>query len=646
LYQSYETIATNIVYSSSPINPTNDVVWYTLDEIVRWASSFTPSLVAISLISLAIRIAPFHDYSSVIETKKETVEKEMEAAVLPYNPVNFDYDVIFSSVPESRSRRFHPDIPADASISRSLYADFSRAKSRLHKSTLFPDIGTKTVGKIVKRNYYRIKTETGLQLDQNAEKGDVTCRDLERLYHETGRVVEGPVEVRSAWKYNDLKPRVYYARGGITYHNSKYVQSIFNVVIDALPETHRHDRFLEPEDSTLTEDDLIILYDYASFTSKLDEIKNFVSALATFLDDCELTIVDSHLGLVQTTAGAILREYNEICNQYAEFDIGRLLDEYSEFVVRHTCGMLGVPGNIFSCTSLHGIVLRFIAGRMRSRTVGDDGKIYACQQGRSETLTVLEYHHLLVSIGTLQPSKMTHFGWIGSTELDDRIAHCFQFVKRPYSRVESRVQIGGLLIFPNPAILLEWNDGHHVLPEGTRLQRLNKFGSSLLRFYVRLSIEMPKVTSEHIELVNAFVYACRRMAMKRLATRLSGISKDLVNKRIPFFQEDMIGKTRGEIICMLHDLDEPIEIHKPLWDESVGSGFEGEVWFAQRSRCDVWLERLGYLEVEKEFMTVTRRSLGDEVIADLFDRKFPRSYRISVIRDIPSWCMYIRCLVP
>jgi hypothetical protein len=203
----------------------------------------------------------------------------------------------------------------------------------------------------------------------------VTCGDLERLYAETGCKIGGPVEVRSAWKYNDLKPRVYFARGGTVHHASKYTQQIFNVILDCFPEVDKTERFLEPC-SGIDDDETSVIYDYESFTSSLEEIKNFIGQLAMFFGDTEVTVIDSQRGPVQITVGEILLDYNAKCNEYAEFDASRLTSDPEFRSLFHTCGMLGVPGNISSCTLLHGILIRYVVGYGKGRSVGDDGKVY------------------------------------------------------------------------------------------------------------------------------------------------------------------------------------------------------------------------------------------------------------------------------
>lgn len=49
-----------------------------------------------------------------------------------------------------------------------------------------------------------------------------SLKEVERFYCHTGVTIDGPVEMRSSWKYNDLKPRIYYAQGPTVYSVSKY----------------------------------------------------------------------------------------------------------------------------------------------------------------------------------------------------------------------------------------------------------------------------------------------------------------------------------------------------------------------------------------------------------------------------------------
>lgn len=134
--------------------------------------------------------------------------------------------------------------------------------------------------------------------------------------------MEGPTELRSSWKYNDLKPRVYYAQGPDAYFGSRFIQQLFNKMVDAFPTTNRYTRFSINSLESLTPNDIMFIYDYSSFTSSLSELKNFTQALANFFRGVDVTIVRSDVGPTLIDLGDLLDNYNATCNINPEYDVG------------------------------------------------------------------------------------------------------------------------------------------------------------------------------------------------------------------------------------------------------------------------------------------------------------------------------------
>jgi hypothetical protein len=641
LYEAIRPVRFETVRWKSRSNPRLDTVMTFLDYI-HWISDLTDRPVTMALLSVFVRAAPYDDYTTVQQALEQTIEKELIAAVNVYHPVKFDYRVIFDKNPAFRLHSFDPGSNPDPRVAQSLYEDFQRAKERLKYSTLFPDISRKTVGIISACAFRSLYDETGQTFGTDEDSfGGVTTRDIEQLYHETGVESAGPVEVRSAWKYNDLKPRIYYARGGTVYHASKYIQSLFNVIIDELPEVHRLDLFFEPSNMSLTSEDLVIIYDYESFTSWLDEIKRFVEALALFMDDCEVTVIDSRDGPVQTTVGELLRRYNRACNMHAEFDCRRL-PGCSEFpILMHTCGMLGVPGNIFSCTILHGIVIRFIAGLRRARSVGDDGKVYTTARiGHTEE----SVHRDLSSIGRLQQEKMTSFGWVDGEF--DIARSSYQFIKRPYSRVENRMLSGINLILPEFASIYQLSDDYHVPIVEETHDTIAKFSKQVTRLYTRIGIEFPTISDAEFSLCIEYVKKLRHRLIERAKKSFrsnADVAARRVCKKIPIMLREEIGLSGYEIMVRRYDLDEPIWVPCPFVEQDVGVGYEGEVWTVAEKGVFSWLEKMQYIQKEKQqYMSITRELFGDASCVEYLSHLYRYEQKYLVIRRIPSWvCTWV-----
>jgi len=362
---------------------------------------YTSSPITIGLISSLARMALYEDYESVQNERDEGIRKELSTALQTYHPVALDYSSILNTgYDDLLWSQLAPNIPPAPRTALAIRHQLSKAKQSLTRPLYYPKISKKTIGKVAKRNARY--TYGGAQAVIETPE---TIGDIEQIYMRTGFKISGPVEMRSAWKYNDLKPRIYYASGPSSHHASKVIQLIFNVLVDSLENTHiflRH----RPSFIGSLDEAVLFVYDYASLTSNLHEIRNFTARLADFFQDVMITVVDSHHGPSKQSVGDILRSYNAECNISPDFDVSELL-ELNEIMLSHNCGMLGVPGNISSCTLWHGIHLAMILDSLSScKVVGDDaiGKLLL-DQGFTR-ITLLE---ALQNIGKVSASK-TEFG--------------------------------------------------------------------------------------------------------------------------------------------------------------------------------------------------------------------------------------------
>lgn len=197
---------------------------------------------------------------------------------------------------------------------------------------------------------------------------DVTTAKLEAHYERTGHHILGPCEIRSAWKFNDLKPRYYYSQGGTAYKDSKYMKEITVALMDSIPASHvarRRDytRFLHSEDG-----EGLAYWDYSNFTSSLSDLRHFlyyfVSGCRSLRPDAEIRLFDSFLGEVYVSPWDYIDDYNGSVNNLCDFTIFRILDsslvdfsaDEDDYTMANS-GPLGVAGNIGSSTANHAAVL-------------------------------------------------------------------------------------------------------------------------------------------------------------------------------------------------------------------------------------------------------------------------------------------------
>lgn len=597
-----------------------------------------------SVVALGVKISPGiskEEYETVVA---EAFAKEIEAALSIYRPATFDYRSIFGELQTELYLPFSDRLPPNPDVASSIRMDFNTAKQLIHGMVIYPDLGKKSVGDLCAESFWSIYSE--FQCTFKHENEEVTSelytpwvspRDIERLYEKTGQWVEGCPEVRCAWKYTDLKPRVYYARGGRVLQSSRYIQPIVNVLIDCFPEVHRINRFNPPIDSRLEPTDIYTIYDYASFTSYIDEVVQFVDHMAHFFEETFVTIIDSRDGHIHQSVGALLREYNRECNVESEFDIRRFAPHVDpqDCLLRHTCGMLGVQGNIFIATLLHGIHLRFVAGRNRSKCVGDDARFKWSIPASLPTPEDLSYlHYLLTSIGKIAQEKMSVFD--GET---DPILQAFRFVKRPIHRDEDLMIESSSVLLPSITDLCGFDDTLHTVRPKQNVclltyRQICRFLDTLVIESVEFSLEKDELDIKILERHIGFLMAKIRQLdpSGKFGLRRSSGSP------YPLPPSHLWGKI-NTIEWRTNDFlfDETVNVPK-MWfaDEEVsydvGTFFDGRM-NAARS----YLRGMGYVVSEKLHEDVSRALVGEEMFGVFMAFRYVPSYRFHIVSPPPTF---------
>lgn len=327
-----------------------------------------------------------------------------------------------------------------------------------------------------------------------------TTLEVERKYHRSGLSTLGPSEVRIAWKYNDLKPRVYYSQGATAYESAKYIHQIFDTLQRTFPMTHPYTRYNPGRLGELEPHNTLYIYDYSSFTSKLTEFRYFCSALSDFCKGYRCMIFDTHEGIRSVDLGDLLARYNETCNTLPEFDISMVMEHGSEPIREHeNAGLLGVYGNIVGSTVLHGLHLCEICGSMdRCNCIGDDAlAIRDMADGISHDETIDQ----ICTIGQVAKEKTK----IYEKDSSEYRVEGWHFVKRPIDRFERRIITGVLFDPPNPALVVDLSDGLHTTPFDPISVRRRSYIMQTGRFFTRLFEERQHVTVDDILLALAYV---------------------------------------------------------------------------------------------------------------------------------------------
>lgn len=592
--------------------------YITILELGRTIHPFNSPITS-GLLSTIIRMAPYRTYDSVIDELTKTINKELTSMVEGMHPASFDYDAVLSRDTELlRSTRLYYNLPLNPYTQLEICRQLSDCKRILRSTLFYPKYSKKTIGRIGR---------IGL-MHANRSEDPYECEsteDLEKFYERTGFRIAGPTELRWAWRYNDLKPRVYYARGPAQYYDSAIIQPVFNVIVDSLLSTNRWDRF-HPETVDIQPGHTSFIYDYSSFTSNLGELPAFTNALADFFQDTEIHYIDTHSGVITANLGDILRLYNTTCNIRPDVDVSKVLVQ-EDLIMSHHTGMLGVPGNISSATLLHGIHLSIISGGTRNcKVVGDDayGVVFPEQCSRDQL------HEELSNLGDVAQEKMEFWEDDELLDMDDE---CWHYVKRPITRVGRRMDYGAQAIWPDLANILNLRDDFHVPPALSPSIRTKKYCAQAFRL-LRHAQEI-SMTDIDIAVIRRYLIESH----KTLGLPLGGGMVHLHGLPMATFvpsafwsgdyEGDLVEATSGMMLMMPKVYDAS---HDTLPERFRVGGM-----FTYRSHPMLKLMvDMGYLE--KRPRHVWR--IGDESVDDLkmlLRGKLISSYTYSIIRKFPSY---------
>jgi len=464
------------------------------------------------------------EYDTEVE---KGIEKELSAAINKYHPTSFNWDMLLHHCYQRRLQSkpmFHQDYPYDRETFQRISYGFHRSKGIFEKMLFYPIMGSKTIGNNAHNTSSRYHH---LVQDMDMDEDKTTTSDLELsissytlsgthsncalpVYSRSGIQPCGVTEVRWALKYSDLKPRVYYARGPDHYYASRYIQQVFNVLVDTLESTHRRNRYLS-ESIRMTSSMTLFIYDYSSFTSTFHEVNNFLFALGRYYRGTMIQVFDTFEGFKSIDLGQYLTDYVHICNDRSAFDIGAATLDHSysgPCIHYHNTGMLGVPGNISSCTLAHGIHLSIILQSVfMSRCVGDDA-IGATSDHFDDHV-----FPLIQNIGLVERMKAETWNQDDDDMDGDNPEKKWNYVKRPIQRIGGRVVQERMVSFPPAGLILQFKDDHHTTSFETEfgsrehLKKVTRMCTSLVIAYDPL---LYPENDEDEDILRSFITIIRR----------------------------------------------------------------------------------------------------------------------------------------
>lgn len=614
----------------------------TFEEFLLTYSSSYTSVVPASIVALAARVCPGITESDYSTALMDSLSKEVTASINKFHGATINFECVFGSSIRCRYLPFTNRLDPDPLVSADTFSHLCVVRQMLNNRILIPSIGTKTVGTRVAHNFWDEYTRHGCTFKHEPidTSESVTTKDCHRLYLETGGWVAGPVELRHTWKYAQIGPRVYFARGGDVIPASHVIQEIVNMVIDQFPETHRFNRFSPPKDPLAT-DDVEVIYDYSAFTSTLEPVVEFVRWLSIFFRGITVTYVDVRDGPVPIDVGDLFERYNTVCNDYASFDIerafgGRLGDP--DPILQHTCGMLGVEGNIFLATLLHGIHLRFIAGIDRSRCVGDDARFhFKSGDGKMTESNRTDIAFMLSGIGDINLEKMADF----EVESDPAM-HVFRYVKRPLHR-DHEIMIEGVMIdLPSLIPLCYSGDKFHDIHSSTHpcrstFRSIIRLLRVLMKHHINLETDEDGITllSRHCH------YLTARMKVMDPEFKHAPHARSNLNTRYQLPPVDLWGRLEYEdwLIDTLNS-DEVIRFlarSATADGEEVCDGRVGSMMERPGTKARSMLEAMGYVERTEIFEEFSIGDIGVDLMKEYLSGMYIPRYSYKVVRTIPVW---------
>jgi len=606
----------------------------TLRTLCDPCESLFPSPTFCGFISAVVRSAPTNFPEEYEDARESGFSKEILASIQVYHPTTLSFDCIFSTSELDRDLPIAPNLEGNPHIGRVLHSAFSSVRHSLSGTVLYPKCGRKTIGRVAAENFWK-----SCPLDfrekvweEHEATGGVTTTMMQKLEFYEGIRSDGPVEIRSSWKYGDLKPRIYFALGGETFHASKYVQKIFNMIADSIEPTHTKNRHLPP-DEELNDEECVIIYDYESFTSNLQAIVEFVYELANFMSGTVVYLVGHRDGITPMDLGELLHEYANSCNLFSDFDIGPILGLDLPFILGHTCGMLGVPGNIQSSTILHGIHLSFITESLkRCRCIGDDAKMFK-RLSCLEDEMILEQQ--LRNIGRIALEKMEFFEF---DEDDDYELRAWHYAKRPLMRTYNHIITFYLATFPTLDCILGLRDPNRTtLPDASSLNsRRNKFFSIWLRLLTVISVE-GGIEEEEIR----FLYTFQRVAFKELGIigYRAGSHREDDKKFLvpPFFEPEDFGRDPCEKVLEDFSYEEEVEVM------SIGSyifwpsGYVGETFCSKNHPLLSFLTKMGLVDRKLKTEVVSKKTVGDVLFSSMLLGRVSACYEWTILHPLPLY---------
>lgn len=340
-------------------------VFYVLDHI-RYA---VQSQVLAPIILDLCRGSPL-PIEEIEEARLKSWSKEIEVCeTLP--PVGcINWDVIFDD--QHFNDEIIPGVPANRTIALYINSCLKQWRKEMCSRLHYPRMTFKNMSRATVRDW---ELRSGMIWDSTSNPifGQVTWQ---RFYMETGHKLAGECEIRQKWYPSQAKPRTYFASGGLAYTYSADSQDMWTELVNSYTPCHHISRLI-PERVRLKTGQHARIYDLETFTSRMHEQRRFLNGLSAFCNGWEFVSFDVREGVIQRDLGEYLWDYTANCTSGCHLSYERVpgIDEGFHSEQSHS-GMLGVFGNLMSCTFAHAAVMSFcVEDESQLNVAGNDGEI-------------------------------------------------------------------------------------------------------------------------------------------------------------------------------------------------------------------------------------------------------------------------------
>jgi hypothetical protein len=287
-----------------------------------------------------------------------------------YTTSKVDWRVIFD--PAFHSSSLFEGADPNPNMARKIYHQLVQFRDQFNGRRLYPRCTHKNMSRSTRRSY----EDT---FDDDLENTSIFGQDdWQRIYHETGHMVEGCCEMRQKWYPAQAKPRTYFAMGGTAYRRCRHLQGFFTDLVNVFAPTNQTTR-LQPDRLYIDPDSRhhhvhARVYDMSNFTSGMQEQKFFMEYLASFFQGVIIEIVDEREGLLYQDLGELLLEYNDDCVDGPLLSLERWDAELTEAFPHGLASLLGIFGNLMTCTVAHYLIMSpLVHDDEEINVAGDDG---------------------------------------------------------------------------------------------------------------------------------------------------------------------------------------------------------------------------------------------------------------------------------